>query len=89
MEGHGVRAKRRLVSCVLCMCVYVCVLFCFVLCSACMHHALKAAESCMSKEVKYSFVCASVAYVVFNGRVYFDVSMTVFSVCKYPQTIES
>ena len=45
--------------------VHVCV--CVVLCSVCMHHALKTAEACMSKEVKYSFVCASVTYVVFNG----------------------
>ena len=64
MEGQGVRARRRLVGCVLCMCVYACVvLFCALRVCA----MLKTAEACMSKEVKYSFVCASVTYVVFNG----------------------
>ena len=67
MEGQGVRARRRLVGCVLCMCVCVCVCVCVVLCSVCMRHVLKTAEACMSKGVKYSFVCASVTYVVFNG----------------------
>ena len=67
MEGQGVKARRRLVSCVVCVCVRERERESVLYCALCMHHALKTAKACMSKEVKYSFVCASVTYVVFNG----------------------